>query len=120
MADNPHYPPPRNTLDIQLNKDRLDRLNYIANSDENITQRTILTSSNEFTNNIIKIIDDIVTDISEMNNDYEDEDTLDWMVKLMNVIYKIFDRIMNKENCLNIGILLIIISLFIHYFNITQ
>lgn len=113
------------TLTSNLNKDYLDNLSKVANLKENITHRTILDHSlrdiiHDFTNNIIQIIDDIVLDISDMNNDYEDGDTLDWMVRLMNVIHKIFGHIMNKDNCLNIGILLIIISLFIHYFNITQ
>jgi hypothetical protein len=113
------------TLTSNLNKDYLDNLSKVANLKENITHRTILDHSlrdiiHDFTNNIIQIIDDIVLDLRDLTNDYEDDDTMDWMVRLMSVISNIFGHIMNKDNCLNIGILLIIISLFIHYFNITQ
>jgi hypothetical protein len=113
------------TLTSNLNKDYLDNLSKVANLKENITHRTILDHSlrdiiRDFTNNIIQIIDDIVLDLRDLTNDYEDDDTMDWMVRLMSVISNIFGHIMNKDNCLNIGILLIIISLFIHYFNITQ
>jgi len=114
-----------NSLNTKLNKDYLDNLNTIINNDENIRHRSMLDHSlrdiiDNFTNNIIKIIDDIVLDLSDMNGNYEDEDTLDWITRLMNTIYNIFGHIMNKDNCLNVGILFVIISIFIHYFNMTN
>jgi hypothetical protein len=116
---------PHNILSTKLDQDYLQNLNAQINTKENIIHKTILDHSvrdiiSNFTNDIVRLIDDIMTDIEEMNKDYDDGDTLDWMVKLLNTIYKIFNHLIHKNNCLNVGILLIIISLFVHYFNITQ
>ena len=123
------YRHPYNALDHKIKHQRLDILNDQANDQStdhsNIVHKTILDSTvkeiiQNFTIKITQIIDNIMLDIEEMNNDENEEDTLDWMVKLMNICYKIFGHIMKKDNCLYVGILFVLISLFVHYFNITQ
>lgn len=120
-----NYVHPHNMLSTKLDKDYLDNLNSQVNDPSNIVHKTILDSTvkeiiQNFTIKITQIIDNIMLDIEEMNNDENEEDTLDWMVKLMNICYKIFGHIMKKDNCLYVGILFVLISLFVHYFNITQ
>ena len=117
---------PHNILSTKLDKDYLDNLNKQVNDKENIIHRTILDHSirdiiKNFTNDIIRLMDDIMVDIDEINKESNDTgDTLDWMVHIMQTGYKIFNHIIHKDNCLNVGILLIIISIFVHYFNVTQ
>jgi hypothetical protein len=119
------YVHPHNILSTKLDKEYLDNLNQQVNDKENIIHRSILDHTlkdiiSNFTQNIIRLIDDIMIDVEELNKEYDDEDTLDWMVKLMNICYKIFNHLIHKDNCLMVGILLIIISIFVHYFHITQ
>jgi len=116
---------PYNLIDSKLDKDYLDDLNDKVNDRDNIIHETILDYPlrkiiNNFTNDIMTLIHDIMADIEDLNQDNSNGDTLDWIVQFMNVAYKIFQRIIHKDNCLNVGILIIIISIFVHYFNVTQ
>ena len=119
------YLHPHNILSTKIDKEYLDNLNQQVNDKDNIIHRTILDHSlrnimSNFTNDIIRLVDDIMVDIEQLNLDTSNGDTLDWMVQFMNVVYKIFQHLIHKNNCLNVGILIIIISIFVHYFNVTQ
>ena len=114
-----------NLLNANLENEYLDKLNNQINTEEKFIHRTILDHSvrdilNDFTNSTITIIDDIVDVIRNKNMETEEsDDILDWFVNYMNIGYEIIHIILDKNNCLNIGILFIIISVFIHYFNIS-
>jgi len=125
IHDPGNYVHPNNILSTKLDKQYLDGLNKQHNDESNIIHRTILDHTlkdiiSNFTKDIIKLMDDIMVDVEQLNDDSEEGDTLDWMVKLMNVMHKIFQHLTHKDNCLNVGILLILISIFVHYFNVTQ
>ena len=125
IHDPGNYIYPNNILSTKLDKQYLDGLNKQHNDESNIIHRTILDHTlkdiiSNFTTDIIRLIDDIMVDVELLNDDSEEGDTLDWMVKLMNVMHKIFKHLTHKDNCLNVGILLILISIFVHYFNVTQ
>jgi len=107
----------------QISKNHLDGLNRAHDNkniiSENILDKSLNTIIKEFPTKMNHLIDDISNDIVDLNNE-DPTDALDWIVKLINILYKIFIRLTHKDNCLMVGILLIIISIFIHYFNITQ
>ena len=118
-----HYRSEYNLLEEKLDSDKLKDINNAVNSKENYVHRTILDHSlrdimQEFTNSILKIIDDIV-DIVNNKQEESSDDILDWLVSYMNIAYDVFHLILHKDNCLYVGILLIIITIFVHYFNIS-
>ena len=101
----------------KLNTEAVDKESNINFT--NIMDKSLKNILEEFTNKILMIIDGFMTDIEESNQDNE-MDGLDWVVYSFNLVVKMFQRIMEDDNPLYVGILIILISIFIHFFNITN
>ena len=74
-----NMPRPHSVLSTKFDAAYLDEVNREINKEENMTHKTILDHSvrevlNNFTKTIIRIIDDTVVDISELNDN--DDDTI--------------------------------------------
>jgi len=119
------YQHPIHRVSAKLDETYIDSLNASVNAEENLIHKTILDHSikdiiNNFTNDTLELIDEIVTEITYSMNDSDDEDMLDWLVNMINILYTIGKKIIHGKHALNAGILLIIISLFIHFYNMTN